>query len=136
MRTARVHTFPCATSLKSLGAGLALPGEEMEFSEPRPHTHPDLLPFPDRILMAKYRGHYFSRWMRPMASGRTSVGCPNALISSVTPDPLLPVMNLLDSFKPLDCSRQLAADVILPLLQYHLDEDFVFFQIYLGADLG
>lgn len=58
-------------------AGLALPGEEMEFSEPRPHTHPDRLPFPDRSLTAGVRQHYFSEWMKPMASVRTSVGCTN-----------------------------------------------------------
>ncbi len=58
-------------------AGIALPGEEMEFSEPRPYTDLDRLPFPDRSLTAKYRRHYFSEWMRPMASIRTSVGCTN-----------------------------------------------------------
>lgn len=58
-------------------AGLAFPGEEMEFSGPRPYTDLDRLPFPDRSLTAKYRRHYFSEWMRPLASIRTSVGCTN-----------------------------------------------------------
>lgn len=58
-------------------AGLALPGEKMEFSEPRPYTPLDRLPFPDRSLTARYRRHYFSEWMKPMASVRTSVGCTN-----------------------------------------------------------
>jgi len=57
--------------------GLAFPGEKMEFTGPRPYTPLDRLPFPDRSLTARYRRHYFSEWMRPMASVRTSVGCTN-----------------------------------------------------------
>jgi radical SAM superfamily enzyme YgiQ (UPF0313 family) len=37
----------------------------------------DGLPFPRRDLTARYRGSYFSEWMRPLASIRTSKGCPN-----------------------------------------------------------
>ncbi|MBI5376576.1 MAG: cobalamin B12-binding domain-containing protein [Candidatus Schekmanbacteria bacterium] len=36
----------------------------------------DSLPFPDRKLTAQYRKHYYSEWMRPLASIRTSKGCP------------------------------------------------------------
>lgn len=36
----------------------------------------DLFPFPARKLTAKYRSHYYSEWMRPLASIRTSKGCP------------------------------------------------------------
>lgn len=36
----------------------------------------DSFPFPDRTLTAKYREHYFGEWMRPLASIRTSKGCP------------------------------------------------------------
>jgi radical SAM superfamily enzyme YgiQ (UPF0313 family) len=36
----------------------------------------DSFPFPDRSLTAKYRKHYFSEWMKPLASIRTSKGCP------------------------------------------------------------
>jgi radical SAM superfamily enzyme YgiQ (UPF0313 family) len=36
----------------------------------------DIFPFPDRTLTATYRSHYFSEWMRPLASVRTSKGCP------------------------------------------------------------
>lgn len=36
----------------------------------------DALPFPDRTLTAQYRGEYFSEWMKPLASIRTSKGCP------------------------------------------------------------
>lgn len=36
----------------------------------------DGLPFPDRRLTAPYRAHYYSEWMKPLASIRTSRGCP------------------------------------------------------------
>ncbi len=36
----------------------------------------DALPVPDRNLTAKYRKYYFSEWMKPLASIRTSKGCP------------------------------------------------------------
>lgn len=35
----------------------------------------DSFPFPDRDFTKKYRRHYFSEWMRPLASIRTSKGC-------------------------------------------------------------
>jgi hopanoid C-3 methylase len=35
----------------------------------------DAYPFPKRELTAAYRGSYFSEWMRPLASIRTSKGC-------------------------------------------------------------
>ena len=36
----------------------------------------DAVPFPDRRLTARYRRHYYSEWMKPLASIRTSKGCP------------------------------------------------------------
>lgn len=36
----------------------------------------DAFPFPDRRLTAKYREHYYSEYMKPLASIRTSKGCP------------------------------------------------------------
>lgn len=36
----------------------------------------DAFPFPDRRLTAKYRRHYYTEWMKPLASIRTSKGCP------------------------------------------------------------
>ncbi len=36
----------------------------------------DAFPFPDRKLTARYRGEYYSEWMKPLASVRTSKGCP------------------------------------------------------------
>ena len=36
----------------------------------------DAIPHPRRDLTAQYRPHYFSEWMKPLASMRTSKGCP------------------------------------------------------------
>jgi radical SAM superfamily enzyme YgiQ (UPF0313 family) len=36
----------------------------------------DAMPQPRRDLTARYRSHYFSEWMKPLASMRTSKGCP------------------------------------------------------------
>jgi hopanoid C-3 methylase len=36
----------------------------------------DQAPFPERRLTAQYRAHYSSEWMHPLASVRTSKGCP------------------------------------------------------------
>jgi radical SAM superfamily enzyme YgiQ (UPF0313 family) len=37
----------------------------------------DAFPLPDRTLTARYRDRYYSEWMRPLASMRTSKGCPH-----------------------------------------------------------
>jgi radical SAM superfamily enzyme YgiQ (UPF0313 family) len=42
----------------------------------QPAVELDDLPFPDRKLTAKYRRQYYSEYMRPLASIRTSKGCP------------------------------------------------------------
>jgi len=56
--------------------GVALPSPGgMIFSEPRPYTDLNELPFPDRTLTAPYRTNYFSEWFKPLASVRTSLGC-------------------------------------------------------------
>jgi radical SAM superfamily enzyme YgiQ (UPF0313 family) len=36
----------------------------------------DVFPFPERQLTKKYRRYYYSYWMKPLASIRTSKGCP------------------------------------------------------------
>jgi radical SAM superfamily enzyme YgiQ (UPF0313 family) len=43
---------------------------------PAPVADLDVFPFPDRRFTARYRPHYFSEWMKPLASLRTSKGCP------------------------------------------------------------
>jgi radical SAM superfamily enzyme YgiQ (UPF0313 family) len=56
--------------------GVAIPNPRgMDFSEPRPYTDLNELPFPDRTLTAPYRKNYFSEWFKPLASVRTSLGC-------------------------------------------------------------
>lgn len=56
--------------------GLAIPcANGMIFSEPRPYTDLNALPFPDRSLTARHRKQYFSEWFKPLASVRTSLGC-------------------------------------------------------------
>ena len=41
-----------------------------------PATDLDVFPFPARDLTAEYRKHYYAEWMKPLASIRTSKGCP------------------------------------------------------------
>lgn len=55
--------------------GLAIPGTPLHFTQARPHCSLDDLPRPDRTLTARYRNHYFSEWLQPLASVRTSLGC-------------------------------------------------------------
>ena len=58
--------------------GVALvDGETLVETDTPPVTDLDSLPFPDRGLTAEYRKHYYSQWMKPLASIRTSKGCPN-----------------------------------------------------------
>ena len=57
------------------GLGIVRPETEMLFTEARPYTPLDELPFPHRSLTRDYRKYYFSEWMRPLASIRTSLGC-------------------------------------------------------------
>jgi radical SAM superfamily enzyme YgiQ (UPF0313 family) len=45
-------------------------------STPLPVDNLDVFPLPDRRFTARYRPHYFSEWMKPLASIRTSKGCP------------------------------------------------------------
>jgi radical SAM superfamily enzyme YgiQ (UPF0313 family) len=44
---------------------------------PGPEVDLDALPFPRRDLTARYRKRYYSDWMKPLASIRTSKGCPH-----------------------------------------------------------
>jgi len=45
-------------------------------TEPMQVSDLDVFAFPDRRFTARYRPHYFSEWMKPLASLRTSKGCP------------------------------------------------------------
>jgi len=58
-------------------AGISyLKGSERVIIPPEPITDLDIFPFPARELTEKYRKHYFSEWMKPLATIRTSKGCP------------------------------------------------------------
>lgn len=57
------------------GLGLVHPETEMSLTESRPYTPLDELPLPDRSLTKRYRKKYFSEWLKPLASIRTSLGC-------------------------------------------------------------
>ncbi len=46
------------------------------YNAPRPYPDLDSVPFPDRTLTAKYRHLYFNTGLKPIASLRTSKGCP------------------------------------------------------------
>jgi radical SAM superfamily enzyme YgiQ (UPF0313 family) len=43
---------------------------------PEPVVDLDVFPFPERRLTERYRREYFTEWMKPLASIRTSKGCP------------------------------------------------------------
>jgi radical SAM superfamily enzyme YgiQ (UPF0313 family) len=53
-----------------------IPGVSFTDADDPPLTELDELPFPDRSLTAKYRKEYYSEYMKPLASIRTSKGCP------------------------------------------------------------
>ena len=44
--------------------------------QPDPITDLDIFPFPARELTENYRKNYYTDWMKPLASIRTSKGCP------------------------------------------------------------
>jgi radical SAM superfamily enzyme YgiQ (UPF0313 family) len=45
-------------------------------SDPVENVDLDEFPFPDRTVTAEHRNKYYSYWMKPLASIRTSKGCP------------------------------------------------------------
>jgi radical SAM superfamily enzyme YgiQ (UPF0313 family) len=51
-------------------------GDRLVKTDGRDMDDLDAFPFPDRTLTAKYRQRYYSEWMKPLASMRTSKGCP------------------------------------------------------------
>jgi radical SAM superfamily enzyme YgiQ (UPF0313 family) len=51
-------------------------GDRLIMTDSRGADDLDAFPFPDRRLTASYRQRYYSEWMRPLASIRTSKGCP------------------------------------------------------------
>jgi len=58
-------------------SGLAIPQHgQLQKTEPRPYADLDSMPLPNRELNRPWRSHYFSAYFKPLASIRTSVGCP------------------------------------------------------------
>ena len=53
-----------------------LRGNSLTITNERANTNLDEFPFPNRRLTKKYRPFYYSEWMKPLASIRTSKGCP------------------------------------------------------------
>ncbi len=53
-----------------------IPGVARTDADEPPLSELDDLPFPDRSLTAQYRKEYYSEYMKPLASIRTSKGCP------------------------------------------------------------
>ncbi|HEY9245784.1 MAG TPA: radical SAM protein [Candidatus Methanoperedens sp.] len=53
-----------------------LKGTERVIIPPEPITDLDVFPYPARELTEKYRKNYYTDWMKPLASIRTSKGCP------------------------------------------------------------
>lgn len=57
------------------GLGLPQNGGSLYRTPSRSYPNLDDLPLPDRTLTQAYRHHYFSEWLKPLASIRTSLGC-------------------------------------------------------------
>ncbi|RMF85838.1 MAG: radical SAM protein [Nitrospirae bacterium] len=79
-----VHTFAELVRTLEEGGdpytipGLAIPeGDRVVTTEPRAYTELDALPFPARELNRPWRHRYFSAYLKPLASLRTSIGCPS-----------------------------------------------------------
>jgi radical SAM superfamily enzyme YgiQ (UPF0313 family) len=53
-----------------------IPGVAFTDADDPPLSELDDLPFPDRSLTSEYRKEYYSEYMKPLASIRTSKGCP------------------------------------------------------------
>lgn len=58
------------------GVGLGPAGGDLAALAPAPLGDLDHCPPPLRLLTGAYRSRYYSDWMRPLASIRTSKGCP------------------------------------------------------------
>ena len=71
-----VDRFAERKSLEGIPGTVYSKGNRLVRTEPETTIDLDALPFPDRKLTSTYRRHYYSEWMKPLASIRTSKGCP------------------------------------------------------------
>jgi radical SAM superfamily enzyme YgiQ (UPF0313 family) len=71
-----VRRFETCESFAGIPGVWVHTGRGLEEGEANPARDLDDLPFPDRSLTAAYRHAYYSEYMQPLASIRTSKGCP------------------------------------------------------------
>jgi hopanoid C-3 methylase len=61
--------------ISSIPGAVHMENGAIHINQPAQDIDLDALPFPRRDLTSAYRNSYFSEWMRPLASIRTSKGC-------------------------------------------------------------
>lgn len=71
-----VKKFAAGERLDGIAGTISSRGGTATRTECNSQVDLDLFPFPDRKATAHYRGEYYSEWMKPLASIRTSRGCP------------------------------------------------------------
>ncbi|MFH0990426.1 MAG: radical SAM protein [bacterium] len=71
-----VRRFEKGESFEGIPGTLYAKGNNPSRTECETGIDLDSVPFPERTLTAKYRSRYYSEWMKPLASLRTSKGCP------------------------------------------------------------
>jgi radical SAM superfamily enzyme YgiQ (UPF0313 family) len=71
-----VRRFQKHESLEGIAGTVIARGGKGIVTTPDGQIDLDAIPFPDRTLTSMYRSNYYSEWMKPLASIRTSKGCP------------------------------------------------------------
>jgi radical SAM superfamily enzyme YgiQ (UPF0313 family) len=71
-----VKRFAQGQSLEGIPGTMVRAGDTAVRTESDGDIDLDSYPFPNRQLTAPYRASYYSEWMKPLASIRTSKGCP------------------------------------------------------------
>lgn len=72
-----IRRFEAGDSFEGIPGTLFAQGERLIKTECEADLPLDSYPFPVRSLTERYRAQYFSEWMKPLASIRTSKGCPH-----------------------------------------------------------
>jgi radical SAM superfamily enzyme YgiQ (UPF0313 family) len=70
-----IHRLEKKTDLSGVPGAVRVENSPIVINQGNQDTDLDALAFPRRDLTAHYRNSYFSEWMRPLASIRTSKGC-------------------------------------------------------------
>jgi radical SAM superfamily enzyme YgiQ (UPF0313 family) len=71
-----IRRFDACESFAGIPGVWVNTGSGLQEGAPNPVKDLDNFPFPDRSLTAAYRHAYYSEYMQPLASIRTSKGCP------------------------------------------------------------